>query len=251
MFGLLKIGHIKIDFNNTLTMGLCFFGLVVGIIQRITHRCKYLQVFGLSLQVVSMGITVWARGKNASTAALVWEQLLIGIGGACSVVGSQVASQASVPHQDTALVIALLSQWSSIGYAIGSAIAGAIWTGKMPGNLRKYLPSSVSDEQVTTFFGSITDIRAYDYDSEIRQGAIKAYDATAFYLFVPALGLTCIPFVVSLFQKNFYLGDSQNAIEIKESEQIKKAEPKNLLERISRFFDEPLAPVKKTETTTA
>ncbi len=230
-------------FNNTLTMGLCFFGVIVGIVQRVTHRCKYIQVFGLSIQVVSMGITLWARGKHASTAALAWTQILIGIGGACSVVGSQVASQASVPHQDTALVIALLSQWSSIGHAIGSAIAGAIWTGKMPGNLRKNLPDSVSDSDIQNFFASITSIRQYPYDSEIRQGAIKAYSDTAYYLFLPALILTIVPFLTSLFQKNFYLGDNQNAIECKTGEQTKlNAEveaPKNFIEKIAFFFDEP------------
>ncbi|CCH46045.1 Siderophore iron transporter [Wickerhamomyces ciferrii] len=228
-------------FNNTLTMGLCFFGVVVGLIQRYTHRTKYLQSFGLALQVVSMGITLWARYDHASDAAIVWTQILIGIGGACSVVGSQVSSQASVPHQDTALVISLLSQWSSIGAAIGSAIASAIWQGKMPGNLRKYMPSSVSDEQVTTLFGSLTDIHDYPYKSEERQGAIKAYFETVYYLFVPSLILTIIPFVTSLFQKNFYLGDTQNAVELREEQRRKESDkPKPFWRKITDFLDDPL-----------
>jgi len=177
--------------------------LLVYIIQRFTHRCKYLQVFGLSLQIISNGLTLYARNENSSTVTLVWTQLLIGIGGACSVVGSQVASQASVPHQDTALVIALLSQWSSIGHAIGSAIAGAIWTCKMPGNLRKYMPSSISNKQIEQFFNSINSIRSYKYDSKIRIVAIHAYNDTVYYLFLPALILKIIPFLTSLFQKNF------------------------------------------------
>lgn len=45
----------------------------------------------------------------------------------------------------------------------------------MPGNLRKYLPDSVSDEQVANFYNSITSIRAYPFESEIRQRAIDAY----------------------------------------------------------------------------
>ena len=62
-----------------------------------------------------------------SDAALVWTQILISLGGAFSVVGSRVATQASVPHQDMATVIALLALWTRIGGAIGSAIATAIW----------------------------------------------------------------------------------------------------------------------------
>lgn len=70
------------------------------------------------------------------------------------MVGSQVASQACVPHQDVALVIALLSLWSDIGAAIGSAISVGVWSAYMPGNLRLYLPASVTDEEVAVFFGN-------------------------------------------------------------------------------------------------
>lgn len=226
-------------FNNTLTMSLCFFGVVVGIILRITHRVKYIQVFGLALKVVGQGLTVWARDGHYTDVTLVMTQILLGIGGACSVVGSQVASQASVPHQDMALVIALLSQWSNIGYAIGSAIAGAIWSGKMRGNLRKYMPDSVSDAQVDTFYGSITKIRQYPYDSEIRQAAIKAYSDTAYFLFVPALSMTVIPFLVSFLQRNYYLGDSQNAVEnTKEEKEKEKDMP--IIDKILNFFNKPI-----------
>ncbi|CEP24785.1 str3 [Cyberlindnera jadinii] len=224
-------------FNNTFTMASCFFGVVVGVIQRYTHRTKYLQCFGLALQVVAMGITLWARYDHLSTAALVWTQILIGMGAACSVVGSQVASQASVPHQDMALVIALLSQWSSIGNAIGSAVAGAIWQTKMPAALRHYMPSSVNDTEVLTLYGSVMDIYALPFDSPEREAAKMAYFDVSYYLFAPALGLTCIPFLVSFFQKNFYLGDDQNAIESK-LEQWNRP-PKNLMEKVMRFCDEP------------
>lgn len=50
------------------------------------------------------------------------------LGGAFSVVGSRVASQASVPHQDMAQVIALLSLWTSLGGSLGTSIAAAVWT---------------------------------------------------------------------------------------------------------------------------
>ena len=64
---------------------------------------------------------------SCSDVALVWTQILISLGGAFSVVGSRVATQASVPHQDMATVIAQLALWTKIGGAIGSAIATAIW----------------------------------------------------------------------------------------------------------------------------
>lgn len=41
----------------------------------------------------------------------------------------------------------------------------------MPGNLRKYIPSTVNDTMIETFFESITVIKDYDYNSDVRQGA--------------------------------------------------------------------------------
>lgn len=203
-------------FSNSLGLGLCFFGLIVGIVMRLTHRSKFIQIFGLALQVIAMGITLGARYGKAHDVSLVWSQLLIGIGGACSVVGSSVACQASVPHQDVGLAISLLNLVSSIGSAIGSAVGGAIWTGKMYNALRRYIPSSVSDADVYKYYGDIDLLHQLPMDDPIRTGAIEAYFHVVYYLFAAALGLTCIPFIVSFTQRNYYLGDDQNAIETKE-----------------------------------
>jgi len=46
----------------------------------------------------------------------------------------------------------------------------------MPENLRKYLPSSVSDEEVSGFYADITTIKAYDFGSVVRNGATRAYE---------------------------------------------------------------------------
>lgn len=47
------------------------------------------------------------------------------------MIGALVGSQASVPHQDMASVIAAFSLWSFLGSSVGDAIASGIWTGKM------------------------------------------------------------------------------------------------------------------------
>lgn len=45
----------------------------------------------------------------------------------------------------------------------------------MPGQLRKHLPG-LSDEEVTTLFGSIIAVGTYPEGSPERNGAIAAYD---------------------------------------------------------------------------
>lgn len=222
-------------FNNALTLSICFFGFFVGLLQRYTHRTKFIQVIGLVIQVVAMIIALWGRYDNANNSTLVWVQILLGMGGAGSNIGSQVASQASVPHQDVALVIALLLQWSTIGYAIGGAIGGAIWETKLPTALRTYIPNDVSDDTITELYSDFSVIQEYPKGTDIRDGSILAYNHVIYYLFAIALGFTVISLVASFFQKNYYLGDTQNGVETEQ--EIRK--PKNKFERVLTWIDNP------------
>lgn len=200
-------------FNNTLTMALCVFGVVSGICMRFTHSFKIYQYFGIVLAIVGAGIMIDGRTASDSTVRLVWSRLLSGIGGGFSVPASSVALQASIPHRDMAVSISILSLTSSIGASIGSAISTAIWQGKMEAALRKHMPSSVSNEQVKSFFANISNLRDYDYDSDIRQGGIRAYREVNFYFYPIALSLQAIRLVAVYFQRNYYLGDTNNAVE--------------------------------------
>ncbi|KAK1227971.1 hypothetical protein PQX77_009018 [Marasmius sp. AFHP31] len=234
-------------FNNTMTLCLCIFGVVAGLIFRWTHRYKFLQIIGLCIKIIGVGILLNGKKATESVGAFAMSQVLIGTGGAFSVVGSRVASQASVPHQDLALSISLLSLFTSIGSAIGSALAAVIWGDRMPTLLRERLPASVTDAQVTKFFGNIRTIRVYSYDDPIRQGAISAYRDTLWYLIVPALCLSFIPLVLACLQTNYYLGKQQNAVmnvapsgEKLEEEAARQPplihEPKTMKEKFLKFW---------------
>lgn len=64
---------------------------------------------------------IHSRGANASTAELVWTQILQGAGG-FSAAAMQVGAQASVTHADVAMVTAVVLLVTEIGGAIGSAV---------------------------------------------------------------------------------------------------------------------------------
>lgn len=200
-------------FNNTLTMSLCFFGIVAGVICRITHRYKWLQFSGIFIRMVAYTITVRPHGQIPNLASFIMAEALVGLGGAFSVIGTQTSSEASVPHQDLGLVIATLALWSSIGAAIGSAISAPIWNSKLPGLLREYLPALYTDQQVYDTFTGIFSMGELPFSDEGRQGAIRAISYVSTYLLAPAPALEFISVCVSLFQTNYYLGDNQNAIE--------------------------------------
>ncbi|KAL6898440.1 major facilitator superfamily domain-containing protein [Trichoderma evansii] len=185
-------------YGNTLTLALCITSLFI---------------VGLCIKLIGMGIMLDGRLAAISTGALVMSSILVCISGSMSVVGSRVASQVSVPHQDVALAVSLLSLWSKIGSAIGSAIVAVIWSNQMPKQLRKCLPGGTSEATVKKLFGDMRSLRtAYDFDDPIRQGAITAYRHALYYCITVALGLAFIPLVAAFFQTNYFLGKQQNAV---------------------------------------
>ncbi|CAG8059727.1 unnamed protein product [Penicillium salamii] len=233
-------------YNNTLTLALCIAGPLVGLLQRWTHRYKAIQIAGLAIKLIGMGIMLDGNKATSNTAAMVMSMILIGFGGSMSVVGSRVASQASVPHQDVALVISLLSLWSKIGSAIGAAIVAVIWADQMPKQLREHLPSTATDADVKKLFGVLTSIRKnYAFDDPMRVGAIVAFRRALYYCLAPALGIAFIPLVAAFFQTNYFLGKSQNAVTnvgndglpLEEKDRDPElAPPKNKREAFLRFW---------------
>ncbi|KAL1742280.1 hypothetical protein HDZ31DRAFT_75610 [Schizophyllum fasciatum] len=202
-------GYTYYSYTETLT--LCFFGIIAGAIQRVTHRYKYLQLSGLCIRAIGQGIQLYAI-KNPSTVVLVMAQVVSCLGGSFSVVGSQVAVQASVPHQDMALAAAILSLWTGIGGGIGSAISASVWNDKVPANLAKYIGSTHNGTEIAEIFGSIIVARA----AEPHDLVVKAYGDSIRPLFIGALVLSIVPILAGCYTTNFYLGTQHNAIETKE-----------------------------------
>ncbi|KAH8826554.1 MFS general substrate transporter [Flagelloscypha sp. PMI_526] len=200
-------------YSNTLTVGLCFFGLVAGVIMRWTKTYKWLLLSGLALRCIAIGLNIHGRGKYATDAILVIAQIIRGIGGAFVVVTAQVAYQASVPHVDLAQCIALVNMWSYLAASVGTSIAAAIWGGEMPKKMRKYLPDA-PEETITELFGSITLAR--DSDPTTRAGVIQAYNDTVLKMYIPSLVLTILSVGVAWYLMTEYnLDDRHNAVENK------------------------------------
>ncbi|UZJ54080.1 hypothetical protein CBS101457_003400 [Exobasidium rhododendri] len=198
-------------FINTDTVGLCFWGIVNGLLQRRFHRFKIFLVFGGVCKILAYGLLVQSDARSTtSTARLAIVQVLLGFG-AFSVGGARIASQAAVAHRDLATVIFTVSLWSSLGAAVGAAISSAIWTNRMIENMVEELPN-VPMSTITTIYGSIKTLRTYAPDDPIRQGAIRAYQRTNGILFITAACLAIIPFACSLFIPNFYLDSRHNLL---------------------------------------
>ncbi|PHH62143.1 hypothetical protein CDD81_7517 [Ophiocordyceps australis] len=199
-------------FLGITTMGLCIMGPIVGLIQRRTHRYKSMMVFGAVARLIGYGLLVQSDGTMVQdTARLALAQLIFCLG-AFNIVGARVGSQASVPHDDMASMIALLSLWSTLGSSLGSAVSSAIWTNEMLDRMRIEMPG-VDEATILKIYGNIKKLRtSYDSKSPIRQGAIRAYAFVNGHIAIAALVLACMPLIATLFMPDFYLGKQQNAV---------------------------------------
>lgn len=200
-------------FNNTITVSLCFFGVIAGIHYRIVQRYKYLNSMGIFIRMIAYCIPLRSKGTMADTASFVMCQILMGVGSAYNSIGTVISSQASVPHQDMSLVMALLLLWSTVGSAIGYTISGQIWTSRMYNNLRQFMPLSVTDDEVYEYFTDLSSLHSISWDDPVRQGAVEAIANICPYLFAAPVALEFINFLLSFMQTNYFLGDTHNAIE--------------------------------------
>jgi len=199
-------------FLGITTMGLSILGPIVGLIQRSTHRYKSMMVFGAAARLIGYGILVQSNGNmTQDTARLVVAQLIFCLG-SFNVVGVRVGSQASVPHEDMASIIALLTLWSTLGSSVGSAVSSAIWTNEMLNRMHMEMPG-VDEAMIVKLYGNIRKLRtSYDFDSPVRQGAIRAYAYVNGHIAICALLLATVPLFATFFMPDFYLGKQQNAV---------------------------------------
>ena len=201
-----------IIFLGITTMGLSLVGPIVGLLQRRTHRYKSLMVFGAVAKLIGYGLLVLPNGRMVQdTARLVSSQLLFCLS-SFNVVGLRVGSQASVPHDDMATMISLLTLWSTLGSSVGSAVSSVFWTNEMLDRMYLEMPGT-KKSTIDGIYKSIKKLRTgYDFDDPIRQGSIRAYAYVNGHIATAALALAAVPFVATLFMPDFYLGKQQNAV---------------------------------------
>ncbi|CAE6442786.1 unnamed protein product [Rhizoctonia solani] len=199
-------------FSSTQTVALTVFGIIAGAIMRTTHRYKWMLVTGLFIRLFGVGLMIHSRGAKGNTGELVMTQVIQGLGGGFAAVASQVSAQASVPHSEVAIVTAMVLLVTEIGGAIGTAMAGGIWTNTMPRQLEIHLPD-VNSTVRAELFSSITTIASYPPGDPIREGVIQAYDETMKVLLIAATAIAIIPPALALLMPDYFLGDTQNAVE--------------------------------------
>ena len=180
---------------NIYSIGSCFWALVVGTLIRVTGRFKWIDMyFGVPLTILGVGLMLKFRQPDSPLGYIIMCQIFIALSGGSLVICEQVAVMAATTQQYIAVVIAMENVFTYTGGAIGSTIAGAIWTGVFPKKLVEYLPAE-SQGNFTSIYGDLTMQLSYPVGSATRIAIQDAYGEAQKMMIIAATAVLAIAVV--------------------------------------------------------
>ncbi|KAF2222251.1 siderophore iron transporter-like protein [Elsinoe ampelina] len=176
--------------GNIYTIGSCFICIVYGLLLRfVSGRLKLYSLFwGVPLTMLGVGLMIKFRQPDVNIGYIVMCQIFIAFGGGVLVISEQTTLMAVSKQRDFPALLAMESMIISIGSAIGSTIAGAMWTGIFPAKLAINLPAE-AQANLTTIYGDMTVQSSYEWGSPTRDAINLSYGETQRYMLIAA---TCI-----------------------------------------------------------
>ena len=187
--------------NQTYTMGSCTCSLIYGLALRRYGKLKvYSLTLGVPLTILGVGLMIHFRQPDVNIGYIVMCLIFIAFGGGILVISEQTTLMAVSKQQDYPALLATESMIISIGSAIGSTIAGAIWTGVFPARLMANLPADAIND-FKTIYGDLTAQSSYPMGSPTRDAINLSYGQAQRYMLISAVCLYSVTWVsVALWQ---------------------------------------------------
>ncbi|KAF7727846.1 hypothetical protein EC973_006959 [Apophysomyces ossiformis] len=160
---------------------------------------------GILLYMLGIGLMIPARLPSSSDGFVAISQIIGGFGAGMVYVPILVAVQSSVPHNDLAIVTALVQIGGSIATSIGSTLAGATWNSMLPGQIAEHVPGQYDYESI---IGSV-DV-AISLPQEQYDGVVAAYGYIQKILSIVSLCLAALAFCFFLGMRSFGLSDDDD-----------------------------------------
>ncbi|OAK96590.1 siderophore iron transporter mirB [Phaeosphaeriaceae sp. SRC1lsM3a] len=174
---------------NIYTMGSCFISLVYGVCLRYYGKLKIYSLFwGVPLMILGVGLMIQFRQPGEGIGYIVMCMIFISFGGGVLVISEQTTIMAVSKQQDFPALLAVEAAVIAIGSAIGSTIAGAIWTGIFPVRLMQHLPAEAMDN-FANIYGVMEVQASYPWGSPTRDAINLSYAETQRYMLIAA---TCV-----------------------------------------------------------
>jgi MFS family permease len=160
--------------SETFSFSATVSNLLVGLAIKCTYRYRIYSLIGVPTYIVGLLLTTFFRGPTNPLVYVLFRQIVTGIGGGMFHVPVQLGIQAVAKHQEVAIATAMFLTFTSLGGSVGSAIAGAIWTGYLPECLEYYLPNMPAAER-QRIFNDFEFAMSFPRGSPERDGIVSAY----------------------------------------------------------------------------
>lgn len=169
------------------TVGSTFWCLIFGVLLRYEGRLRlWAAAFGVPLTILGVGLMIKFRQPDVNIGYVVMCQIFVAFGGGTLVICEQMTVMAVSAQRNIPSILAIESVISSIGSALGSTVAVAMWTGILPGKLAMHVPST---ENWETIYGSLKIQLSYPVGSPVRDAINAAYGDTQKLMLISA---TCL-----------------------------------------------------------
>jgi hypothetical protein len=187
---------------NIYSIGACFWSLVCGAIIYYHGKFKSQALyFGVPLTILGVGLMIHFRQPDVPIGYIIMCQIFIAFGGGTLVICEQLAAMAATSHQYVAVVLAVEGMFSSIGGAIGSTVAAAIWTGTFLPNLYKFLPAE-EQANATTIYGDIVTQISYAKGTAARSAIDRAYGESQKLMCISATAVLALAVAAVMMWRN-------------------------------------------------
>lgn len=184
-------------------LGSSLFSIATGVVIRYTGRFKAITLYGaIPLYTLFMGLMIYFRRPDMNVGYIIMCQIFISVAAGVVIITSQMAAMTAASHQYIAVVVAILSMFSSIGGAIGLTIAGAIWQAVFPIKLAEYLPPDEQANLINIY--SMLEVQlSYPVGTPTRIAIQRAYGDAQLMMLVAGTAIWAVGFVgVALWRNN-------------------------------------------------
>ncbi|KFY93137.1 hypothetical protein V500_03906 [Pseudogymnoascus sp. VKM F-4518 (FW-2643)] len=196
---------------NIFSIGCSFWALVVAAAIHYTGRIKPLALyFGAPLNPLGVGLMIHFRQPAHHIGYVVMCQIFIAFSRGTLVICEEMAAMAAVKQTDVAATLAVLGLSSAVGAAIGSSMAGAIWTNTLPDALAAILPEA-EKARAGEIYGSLKEQLEFEWGSEARMAIVQAYGIAQKRMTIASTSVVVLMFVCIIVWKDYRVKDMKKS----------------------------------------
>ncbi|CAK9439715.1 uncharacterized protein LODBEIA_P38150 [Lodderomyces beijingensis] len=191
-------------------------GFLFGLFVAYFRHLKPFIILGCSLWMVAFGLMYHYRSTLSAHSGIIGAMVVMGIGTGFFTYPITVSAQSCVSHEHMAVVTSALYTLYRVGYAVGSSVAGAIWSQTLYTKLAEHLSPELAS---SVYKSPYTFAAQYAWGTPEREGAVHAYGEVQRILMI-----VCICFVAPMILCGFFLRDheltrEQSLDDVEEKEQ--------------------------------